>query len=85
MLPDQYLSNIPSNTSIYKGEINNAYLGDNLSRKSLSLQPVMLVDAEKYSDHFSTKGSVKNGRIGQPVSNSNGFHHANFPINNFQL
>lgn len=78
-MPDQYLGN----SSIYKGEINNGYLADNLSRKSLTLQPVMLVDAEKYSENFSVKGSVKNGRVA--TASANGFHPSNYSVNNFQL
>jgi len=82
MLPDQYL---PSNTSIYKGEINNGYLADNLSRKSMTLQPVqMLMDAEKYSD-YSVKGSVKGGRVAASATTNGGFHPSNYSVNNFQL
>ncbi|RWS29594.1 hypothetical protein B4U80_11309, partial [Leptotrombidium deliense] len=59
LLPEQYLPN----GSLYKGEVNSAFLADTASRKSLNVQPVMvlpphslLVDPERFSDYSNKTG-----------------------------
>lgn len=55
LLPDQYISN----GSVYKGEVNSAFMADNqstASRKSMNLQPVMLIpqpghEADRFSEY----------------------------------
>ncbi|CAG2115073.1 unnamed protein product, partial [Medioppia subpectinata] len=76
LLPDQYLSN----GSTYKGEVNSAFMADSGSRKSLHLQPVVMMsgavaEAERFSEY-----SHRTGRSHK----SNGFHHSS-TFNNFQL
>ncbi|KAK8777098.1 hypothetical protein V5799_029558 [Amblyomma americanum] len=73
LLPDQYISN----GSVYKGEVNSAFMADNqstASRKSMNLQPVMLMpqpggglaatqhDADRFSEYSHRTTRSKSGQ-----------------------
>lgn len=65
------------------GEVNSAFMADSGSRKSLHLQPVMIMpgsggDQERFSEY-----SHRTGRSHKSGIQSNGYHPSTF--NNFQL
>jgi len=68
-------------SSMYKGEVNNAYLTDAISiagsRKSLNLQPVLLVAPPHHDDSISQFSNRTNNRYNRPD-----YHHS---MHHFQL
>lgn len=80
LLPEQYITN----GSVYKGEVNSAFVADNqstASRKSMNLQPIMVVapqptDQERFSD-FSHRTGRSKGSNYRPDYNAS--------MRNFQL
>lgn len=77
LLPDQYLSS----GSTYKGEVNSAFMGDSNSRKSMHLQPVMImpgsvVDQERFSEY--SHRTTRSHKSGIPPTNS--YHPSNFQL-----
>lgn len=79
LLPDQYLPN----GSMYKGEVNSAFMADSGSRKSLHLQPVMIMPGSVADQERFSEFSHRTGRSHKSGVQSNGFHTNSF--NNFQL
>ncbi|XP_015790527.1 LHFPL tetraspan subfamily member 3 protein [Tetranychus urticae] len=89
MLPDQYLN---TSGSVYKGEVNNGFIADNGSRKSMNLQPVMLMpnnmpipDPERYSEYSTKTGRSHKSMQQLTMPSPTSFHPAAFSVNNFQL
>ncbi|EEC01268.1 conserved hypothetical protein [Ixodes scapularis] len=90
LLPDQYISN----GSVYKGEVNSAFMADNqstASRKSMNLQPVMLMpqpggltpvphDPERFSEYSHRTARSKTG---PPAPNYRSEYSTS--MHNFQL
>ncbi|KAH7947420.1 hypothetical protein HPB52_011815 [Rhipicephalus sanguineus] len=92
LLPDQYISN----GSVYKGEVNSAFMADNqstASRKSMNLQPVMLMpqpggglapsqhDADRFSEYSHRTTRSKGGQTAAPNYRS----EYSTSMHNFQL
>ncbi|KAG9511315.1 LHFPL tetraspan subfamily member 3 protein [Fragariocoptes setiger] len=68
LLPDQYINLSPNAGSVLgKGEINPTFMADNFNRKSMTLQPIMMMqgqmpvhmDSERYSEYGAR--SIKSG------------------------
>lgn len=97
LLPDQYISN----GSVYKGEVNSAFMADNqstASRKSMNLQPVMLMpqpggvlsavqqhEPDRFSEYSHRTSRSKSGHTGGGGGAPNYRSEYSTSMHNFQL